>query len=184
MHPVEAYYALHDQDHTSCRAWALKASFIDGHPNSCLIILAYSSPLTLGLLNRSRTPFWNAAHTACCMQMFSQVITRIAGDAAPPPSPYSPWRFGKHGQLTKDLQAAGFTDVQCVTYNHPMTWALSDLIAFQIGPQGQSRPLLDKLKADGRENVYQEAEQVSAVMTLQCVISAVAKPDLVHRKYW
>ena len=94
------------------------------------------------------------------MQMFSQVIKRAAGNQAPPASPCTPWRFGKHGQLTEDLKLAGFSQVQCTAYNHPMTWRLPDLYEFQIGPHGQSREFLDKLKADGRTDVYKEAEQV------------------------
>ena len=99
------------------------------------------------------------------MQMFSQVAPQVAGDQAPPPSPYSPWRFGKADQLNDDLKAAGFTHIQCKAYNHSMIWKLPDLLEFQIGPLGQTRPLLDKLHAAGRQNVYAEAEQVSIVCT-------------------
>lgn len=44
-----------------------------------------------------------------------------------------------------------------------MLWKLPDLLAFQFGPLGQTRPLLDKLHAAGRQHVYAEAEQVSIV---------------------
>ncbi len=94
------------------------------------------------------------------VQMFSEVARRIAGDQGPPPSPYTPWRFGNPLQLLQDLKCAHFSNAHCTAYSHPMTFPFADLVAFQLGPNGQSRPLLDKLKATGKENIYEEAPQV------------------------
>ncbi|DBA73492.1 TPA: hypothetical protein ACH3X1_011519 [Trebouxia sp. C0004] len=93
-------------------------------------------------------------------QMFSEVARRIAGDPGPPPSPYTPWRFSNPLQLLQDLKGAHFSNAHCTAYSHPMTFPFADLVAFQLGPNGQSRPLLDSLKATGKENIYEEAPQV------------------------
>ena len=95
-----------------------------------------------------------------CLKVFSEVAKQIAGEQAQPPSPYTPWRFGNTFQLLQDLQRAQFSNVQCTAYSHPMTFSFSDLVAFQLGPQGQTRPLLDRLKAAGKNDVYEEAPQV------------------------
>ena len=94
------------------------------------------------------------------LQMFSTVIKELAGDIDLPSSPYTPWRFGDRLQLLQDLKEANFSNVACVSYSHPMTFTLPDLIAFQLGPHGQSRPTLEKLKALGRANIDDEAEKV------------------------
>lgn len=99
-------------------------------------------------------------------QMFIEVMTKLAQDQALPPSPYTPWRFGNPLELLQDLKSAHFASVQCAAYSHPMTFLLPDLITFQLGPHGQSRPTLDRLKAAGKHNIEQEAQQVMrAVLT-------------------
>lgn len=95
------------------------------------------------------------------LQMFVQVIKELAGDTALPSSPYTPWRFSNPLQLLQDLKEAKFSNVACTSYSHPMTFTLPDLVAFQLGPHGQSRPTLEKLKALGRDNIDKEAEKVS-----------------------
>ena len=95
-----------------------------------------------------------------CLKGFSELVKQLAGEHAPPPSPYTPWRFGNPLQLLQDLQRAQFSNVQCTAYSHPITFSFPDLVAFQLGPHGQTRPLLDKLKAAGKDDVYEEAPQV------------------------
>lgn len=92
--------------------------------------------------------------------MFVQVIKELAGDAPLPSSPYTPWRFGNPLQLLQDLKEANFSNVQCTSYSHDMTFTLPDLIEFQLGPHGQSRPTLEKLRALGRDNIDEEAQKV------------------------
>lgn len=94
------------------------------------------------------------------MQMFVEVLKALAGDVKLPSSPYTPWRFGDPLQLLQDLKAANFSNVECTPYSHDMTWTLPDLIQFQVGPFGQSRPSLERLKALGRDNVDEEAPKV------------------------
>ncbi len=101
-----------------------------------------------------------ALYVITTVQMFSEVGRQIAGDQGPPPSPYTPWRFGNPLQLLQDLKGAHFSNAHCTAYSHPMTFPLADLVAFQLGPNGQSRSLLDKLKANGKENIHEEAPQV------------------------
>ena len=100
------------------------------------------------------------------LQMFAQVIKELAGDTPLPSSPYTPWRFGNPLQLLQDLKEANFSNVECTSYSHAMTFTLPDLIAFQLGPHGQSRPTLEKLKALGRDNIDEEAQKVG--MQRQC----------------
>ena len=95
------------------------------------------------------------------LQMFAQVVKVLEGDTPSPSSPYTPWRFGNPLQLLQDLREAGFANVECTSYSHPMTFSLPDLIEFQLGPHGQSRPTLDRLKATGRDDIEEEAEQVT-----------------------
>ncbi len=97
--------------------------------------------------------------------MFSAVLKELLGVDPLPPSPYTPWRFGNPLQLLQDLKAAHFGSVQCTSYSHPMTFPLPRLVAFLFGPHGQSKPTLDRLKADGRHNVDKDAREVCQ---LQC----------------
>lgn len=101
--------------------------------------------------------------------MFVQVMKEVAGDTPLPSSPYTPWRFGGDPlQLLQDLKEANFSNVQCTSYSHDMTFTLPDLIQFQLGPHGQSRPTLEKLRALGRDNIDAEAQKVGV-----CIMSTV-----------
>ncbi len=77
-----------------------------------------------------------------------------------PPNPMIPWRFGNPKVLQQDLQDAGFTDITCTPFSHPMLFSWSDLVKFLLVPNGQMKPMLSGLKAKGRENIDQEAEEV------------------------
>ena len=101
----------------------------------------------------------------CMLQMFSEVMKVLAGDTPLPSSPYSPWRFGNPLQLLQDLRDAGFSGVECTTYPHAMTFTVPDLVEFQLGPHGQSRPTLELLKASGRDNIDEEGKQVSSLFS-------------------
>ena len=103
--------------------------------------------------------------------MFVQVIKELAGDTPLPSSPYSPWRFGNPLQLLQDLKEANFSNVECTSYSHAMTFTLPDLIAFQLGPHGQSRPTLEKLKALGRDDIDEEAQKVC--MQNECPVKGI-----------
>lgn len=72
-----------------------------------------------------------------------------------------PWGLTNPHELQQHLKDAGFKTVTCTEYTHPMDFELSDLITFLVGPHSQFAPLLDKLKAAGRESIHQEAPQVS-----------------------
>lgn len=102
--------------------------------------------------------------------MFIEVLTKLAQDQALPPSPYTPWRFGNPLELLQDLKSAHFASVQCAAYSHPMTFLLPDLITFQLGPHGQSRPTLDRLKAAGKHNIEQEAQQVHHCLLMLTIL--------------
>ena len=93
--------------------------------------------------------------------MFVEVLKELAGDITLPSSPYTPWRFGDPQELLQDLKEANFDDVKCAPYSHDMVWTLPDLMEFQVGPHGQSRPTLDKLKSLGRDNIDEEAQKVA-----------------------
>ena len=112
------------------------------------------------------------------MQMFTAVLKELVGDQPSPPSPYVPWRFGNPLQLLQDLRTANFSHAQCTAYSHPMTFTLPDLVTFQLGPHGQSRPTLDRLKAAGRDNIDQEAQQVQspALCAVFCLRVACLMP--------
>lgn len=70
------------------------------------------------------------------------------------------WRFGDPKVLQQDLEDTGFSVVTCTPFSHPMKYAWTDLVAFLLGPHGQMRPMLTKLKSDGRSDVDGEAEEV------------------------
>ena len=72
----------------------------------------------------------------------------------------TPWRFGHPEVLQQDLKDAGFSDVTCTPFSHPMRYAWADLVTFLLGPHGQLRPMLTKLKSDGRSDVDTQAEEV------------------------
>lgn len=67
----------------------------------------------------------------------------------------------KHAtDLPQHLQEAGFADVTSIIYSHPMQFDMADLVELLVGPHSQFGGMLDKLKAGGRSNIYQEAQQV------------------------
>lgn len=97
------------------------------------------------------------------MQMFVDVLKELARDVPLPASPYTPWRFGNPQQLLQDLKEANFSNVECTSYRHDMTFTVPDIIEFQVGPHGQSRPALDMLKSLGRDNIDEEAPKVACL---------------------
>jgi len=92
------------------------------------------------------------------MQLMKQLMTN---QPPTPPNPMTPWRFGDPEVLQQDLKDAGFSIVTCTPFSHPMRFAWADLVTFLLGPHGQLRPMLTKLKSDGRSDVDEEAEEVS-----------------------
>ena len=87
-------------------------------------------------------------------------MKQLAGNIPVPASPYTPWRFGNPDELLQDLQEVDFINVKCNAYSHPLTFTLPDLVAFHLGPHGQSRHTLDRLKALGQEDIDIHAPEV------------------------
>lgn len=95
------------------------------------------------------------------MQMMLQLMNQLMSNQPPtPPNPMTPWRFGHPEVLQQDLKDAGFSDVTCTPFSHPMRYAWADLVTFLLGPHGQLRPMLTKLKSDGRSDVDTQAEEI------------------------
>ncbi len=97
----------------------------------------------------------------------------------------TPWRFGDPAVLQQDLKDAGFSVVTCTPFSHPMKFAWAHLLTFLLGPHGQLRPMLTKLKSDGRSDVNEEAEEVrfpwsqslashSLLLDLQCSLLLIS----------
>jgi len=91
------------------------------------------------------------------MQLMNQLMTN---QPPTPPNSMTPWRFGDPKVLQQDLKDAGFSVVTCTPFSHPMKYTWADLVTFLLGPHGQLRPMLAKLKSDGRSDVDEEAEEV------------------------
>ncbi|KAL0029478.1 hypothetical protein WJX77_010457 [Trebouxia sp. C0004] len=94
-------------------------------------------------------------------QMILQLMNQLMTNQPPmPPNPMTPWRFGDSEVLQQDLKDAGFSVVTCTPFSHPMKYAWADLVTFLLGPHGQLRPMLTKLKTDGRSDVDEESEEM------------------------
>ncbi|DBA97916.1 TPA: hypothetical protein ACH3X3_012765 [Trebouxia sp. C0006] len=104
---------------------------------------------------------WGALPEFQAGQMMMQLMKQLMTNQPPmPPNPMTPWRFGDPEVLQQDLKDAGFSVVTCTPFSHPMTFAWADLVTFLLGPHGQLRLMLTKLKSDGRSDVDEEAEEM------------------------
>lgn len=71
-----------------------------------------------------------------------------------------PWDISAPRQVQQALTDAHFADVVCTEFQHPMHIEMSDMIKLVIGPGSQFAPMLEKMKASGRDNIHEEAVEV------------------------
>ncbi|KAL3134955.1 hypothetical protein ABBQ32_007915 [Trebouxia sp. C0010 RCD-2024] len=68
-----------------------------------------------------------------------------------------PWDISAPRDVQQALTDAHFADATCTEFQHPLHMTVPDAIKFIVGPGSQLAPMLDKMKASGRENIQQEA---------------------------
>lgn len=83
------------------------------------------------------------------------VGSQIASRIAPPGIQHA-------SDLPEHLKQTGYIDITSTPYSHPLVFTMPDLIEFLVGPHSQFAGMLHKLKASGRTDIHQEAQQVSA----------------------
>ena len=95
-------------------------------------------------------------------QIFIGLAEKLVGSQAV--SPINPPGIRHASDLPQHLQEAGFADVTSIIYSHPMQFDMADLVELLVGPHSQFAGMLDNLKAGGRSNIYQEAQQVLSLL--------------------
>lgn len=71
-----------------------------------------------------------------------------------------PWDISSPRHVHQALKDAHFADATCTEFQHPMHVDMPDMVKLVVGPGSQFAPLLDKMKASGRDNIHQEAVKV------------------------
>lgn len=71
-----------------------------------------------------------------------------------------PWNISSPRHVQQALTDANFADATCTEFQHPMHVNTTDMIKLVVGPGSQLAPMLDKMKASGRDNIHQEAVEV------------------------
>lgn len=93
------------------------------------------------------------------LQMFLGFAKAVMGDQFNLPPPPGLADGTQLGQLLED---ADFVDVTRTDYQHNLDFGvMQDAVRFMAGPHSQFAPMLNKLKASGRPDIYQEAAKVS-----------------------
>ena len=117
--------------------------------------------------------------------MFLGFAEAIMGDQFNLPPPPGLADGTQLGQLLED---AHFVDVMRIDYQHNLDFgAMQDAVRFMAGPHSQFAPMLNKLKASGRSDIYPEAAKVSigmdTVSERKCSCPALWLVPCVRLKY-
>ena len=83
-----------------------------------------------------------------------------------------PWDISSPRHVQQALTDAKFADATCKEFQHPMHMQMPDVVKLVVGPGSQFAPILEKMKASGRDNIDQEAVEVlhmlAAGLTVSC----------------
>lgn len=90
------------------------------------------------------------------------VSSILAGKPIGETSPMAllPWDISTPHGVQQALTDAHFADSTCTGFQHPLHVETPDLIKLVVGPGSQLAPMLEKMKASGRDNIQQEAVEV------------------------
>lgn len=106
--------------------------------------------------------FLLSSSTVVTLQVFMRTMSILTGKPSAESNPMAmlPWDIGSPSKLQQTLIDTHFRDATCTAFQHPLHIEMPDMVKLVVGPHSQFAPMLDRMKASGRENVYAEAAQV------------------------
>ena len=96
------------------------------------------------------------------------------GDGDTSPMALLPWDISTPRDVQQALTDAHFADSTCTEFQHPLHLELHDAIKLIVGPGSQLAPMLDMMKASGRDNIQQEAVEVPKVTVVSVALVVLA----------